>query len=202
MYLKTGISSALPRRAGASDAIDADAIRAPAAAPTLESLYRAHFDFVWRTIKRLGVAAAQLDDAAQEVFLVVHRQLESYEGRNSERAWLFSIARRVASDQRRASRRKECLPLPGALRSDAPDGLRAAMNKERADIVLDFLQTLEDDPRDAFILCELEQMSAPEIALAVNATTSAVYSRIRVARAAFAHYVRSRHPELIGDDHG
>jgi RNA polymerase sigma-70 factor (ECF subfamily) len=172
--------------------------------PTLEALYRDYVQFVWRTVKRLGVEPAQLDDAVQEVFIVVHRQLGHYEPRTTPRAWLFSIARRVASNQRRARRRKvDVLPLHDPAAPASQDGpLRAAMNKERSDVVLEFLGTLPDELRDTFILCELEQMSAPEIALALSVTTSAVYARIRTARLAFADFGRKHYPELMGGPNG
>lgn len=193
MDVKVELPQALPDRA--------DAPAAPGtAAPTLETLYRDYFQFVWRTAKRLGVDAAQLDDVVQEVFIVVHRQLAHYEARTTPRAWLFSITRRVAADHRRSRRRKGgWLPLSAEVAAAAEDGpLHAAMTKERGGVVLEFLATLGEEPRDAFILSELEQMSAPEIAQAVGASTSAIYSRVRVARLAFAEFVRTRYPELIG----
>jgi RNA polymerase sigma-70 factor (ECF subfamily) len=180
---------------------------APAAllpAPSLEDLYRDYFQFVWRSARRLGIEQAALDDVVQDVFVVVQRQLPSYEPRRSPRSWLFSITRRVAADHRRTLRRKGGL-LP--LHEDAPGPdrggpLRDAMNKQRSDVILAFLGSLDDMHREAFILCELEQLSAPEIADAVSASTSAVYSRIRTARQAFVAYVRDHHPELMGDADG
>jgi RNA polymerase sigma-70 factor, ECF subfamily len=175
-----------------------------APAPSLEALYRDYFQFVWRTARRLGVAAAQLDDVVQDVFLVVHRQLPNYEVRAATRAWLFSITRRVAADHRRTPRRKGgLLPLGAEIAAAHGDGpLRDAMNRERADVIIEFLTSLEDPLREVFILCELEQLSAPEIAEAVHASTPAVYSRIRAARQAFVRYVQERHPELMGDSDG
>jgi RNA polymerase sigma-70 factor (ECF subfamily) len=172
--------------------------------PSLEALYREHFQFVWRTARRLGVQQAQLDDAVQDVFMVVHRQLASYEPRQSPRSWLFSITRRVAADHRRTLRRKGgWLPLQAGVASRASDDpLRGALTKERSDVVLAFLDGIDDMHREVFILCELEQMSAPEIASAVNASTSAVYSRIRAARIAFARYVQDHHPDLMGETDG
>jgi RNA polymerase sigma-70 factor (ECF subfamily) len=140
----------------------------------------------------------------QDVFMVVHRQLPDYEPRSAARAWIFSITRRVAADCRRAMRRREgALPLHEALASRAcDDPLRDTLNKERSELIVDFLGSLDDLHREVFILCELEQMTAPEIAEAVGAGTSAVYSRIRTARQAFVAYVQARHPELMGGSNG
>jgi len=197
MHVKASREHVVPGLPEAPEAVGAGV-------PTIEALYRDHVQFVWRTVKRLGVEEAQLEDAVQEVFIVVHRQLPHYEPRTTPRAWLFSIARRIAADQRRARRRKrEVLPLhePSAPASHGGP-LRAAMARERSDVVLEFLGTLADELRDTFILCELEQMSAPEIAQALGATTTAIYARIRTARLAFADFGRKHYPELMGGTDG
>src|SRR5687767_9349568 len=56
-----------------------------------DAIYAQHFRGIWRTLRRLGVSDAQLDDAAQDVFVVVHRKLHAFDGR-SLRGWLFAIA--------------------------------------------------------------------------------------------------------------
>jgi RNA polymerase sigma-70 factor (ECF subfamily) len=86
--------------------------------PTLADIYREHFDFVWRSLRRMGVAPGSMDDAAQDVFLVVHRKLAAFERRSSVKTWLFGIVARVAHDHRRSERRK------GApMRYEAPTAL-------------------------------------------------------------------------------
>ncbi|HTJ46804.1 MAG TPA: sigma factor, partial [Kofleriaceae bacterium] len=71
----------------------------------LTAMFNAHFDFIWRSLRRLGVAAAAVDDAAQEVFVVASRKLREIEA-GKERAFLFGTAVRVASDARRSARRR------------------------------------------------------------------------------------------------
>ena len=177
----------------------------PRALPGFRDWYRDYFQFVWRSARRLGVAPAELDDVVQDVFMVVHRQLSDYEPRHSPRAWLFAITRRVAADHRRSRRRKGgLLPLyEEAVRGQGGDPLREAMNKERSDVILEFLASVDDERREVFILFELEQLTAPEIADAVQANLSTVYSRVRLARQAFSAFVQNQYPELMGDDtHG
>src|SRR5579863_6685531 len=70
---------------------------------TFQEVYRNHFRFVWRTLGRLGVREADLLDVAQNVFLVVHRQLSGFEGRAEVTTWLFSICRLVAKDYLRSA---------------------------------------------------------------------------------------------------
>src|SRR6186997_1961399 len=69
--------------------------------PTFDAVYTAHVAFVWRVLRTFGVAEPQLEDAVQDVFVVVHRRLSEWEGRAAITTWLFAIARRVASAHRR-----------------------------------------------------------------------------------------------------
>jgi RNA polymerase sigma-70 factor (ECF subfamily) len=158
-----------------------------------EGLYREHFAFVWRSLRRLGVWPSNLDDAAQEVFVVVHRRYADFQPGTSEKAWLFAISQRVASDQRRTRRRKGGLsPLSDTMASDAPDAFDAAVRSEAQDVVLAFLDTLDEDQRAAFILSDLEQLTAKEISDTVGANINTVYYRVAAARKQFASFVEKR----------
>ncbi|MER2562727.1 MAG: sigma-70 family RNA polymerase sigma factor [Myxococcaceae bacterium] len=59
--------------------------------PDFRALYTSKAPLVWRTLKRLGVREADLEDVAQEVFVVVHRRLPEFEGRSSIDTWLYGI---------------------------------------------------------------------------------------------------------------
>jgi RNA polymerase sigma-70 factor (ECF subfamily) len=155
-----------------------------------DALYRAHVDFVWRSLRRLGVRDASLDDATQEVFLVVHRRFHEFRPGSSLKAWLFAIAQRTASDQRRWVRRKgNLLPLHEELPAGQSTPLDNAIARQASDLVLAFLAQLDEPRRVAFILSDLEQMTAPEIGSALGVNTNTVYYRIASARKAFAAYV-------------
>ena len=166
---------------------------APSAMPaSFEALYDEYFDFVWRTVRRLGVDDRHLDDAAQDVFIVIHRKLGEFEGRSALKSWIFGIARRVAHDYRRRSRRKDrtsLLPSDGIADASIPSPRDSVARAQAAEILHQFLDTLDDDKRDAFVLAELEQMTVPEIAEAVGANVNTVYSRLRAARKAFEQTV-------------
>ena len=164
--------------------------RAPAESRLgLPQLYEDHFEFVWRCARRMGVPLAQAEDAVQDVFLVVHRKLGDFKPDAAPRPWLFGITFRVAKDYRRRAARK------GALGASAASSETVAGNQSPFDdtakaqalqVLERFLSELDDDKRSVFVLAELEQMTAPEIAAAVDANVSTVYSRLRAARAAFA----------------
>lgn len=167
------------------------------AAPSVERLdfeeiYDSCFDFVWRNARRLGVADAQIDDAVQEVFLVVHRRLHEFEGRSSVKTWLFGILAKVASDHRRSVRRKSphARSPGGAVEADTvPDSTRSPdrhlAKSEGVRLLHRVLDELDDDKRAVFVLAELEQMTAPEIAEALGQNVNTVYARLRAARSDF-----------------
>lgn len=143
-------------------------------------------EFVWRVLRRLGVPDRSVDDAVQDVFVVVHRRLADFQGRSSLRTWLYGIARRVARDQRRRDQRRgEAVELPAEVAGAAPDPRQAAEDAEALRALRGLLAALPDEQREVFVLAELEQMTAPEIAEATGAKLNTVYSRLRLARAAF-----------------
>jgi len=173
----------LPARAGTTE--QRGAVAEPAL-PTVAEVFATHFDFVWRSARRLGVPAAYVDDVVQEVFVAVHRQLASFEGRSSLRTWLFCITRRVVANYRRSRRRKPLLlvdPNVIAERTAAlEDGELTAHDSTR--LLHALLDQLDQEKREVFVLSELEQMSGSEIAQALDISVSCAYARIRVARIA------------------
>jgi len=180
-----GVSAASPARR---------ALGAEVSVPTFDQVYRQHFDFVWRVVRRLGVAERAIEDAVQDVFIVVHRRLPEFEGRSSIKTWLYAIARRVAHDHRRRAGRKERADEPSAGLADerGRSPREGAAVAEAGRVLHALLAGLPPAQRDVFVLAELEQMTAPEIAAAVGANVNTVYSRLRLARAAFNQAV-ARH---------
>lgn len=158
---------------------------------TFDRVYDAHFAFVWRTARRLGVGESDVSDIAQEVFLVVHRRLDSFERRGAVKTWLYGILRRVVSDYRRTQRRKPSMVgraeaiEPDAWSSTGKTPDQNAEEREAMVLVQKLLDELDDDKREAFVLAELEQMTTAEIAEALDLNPNTVASRIRAGRVAF-----------------
>ncbi|MBI5513397.1 MAG: sigma-70 family RNA polymerase sigma factor [Deltaproteobacteria bacterium] len=170
---------------------------APRAAPALDfaAVYREHFAFVWRNLRRLRVAEEALDDAAQEVFLVVHRRLSEFEGRSSLKTWLFGILLNTARHHRRARARRQD---PEPLRESVPDTerpgpLESAARAEAVALLHRFLDDLDDDLRVPFVMTRLEQLSAPEVALATGVNVHTIHSRLRAAEKLFEQAVARHH---------
>ena len=161
--------------------------------PSFAQVYEEHFSFVWRSALRLGAPAAIADDVVQEIFVVVYRKLNEFEGRSSVKTWLFGIVLHVVRTQRRSLRAKHPHALypelsadPETLIDDRTGPHEAAVQAEAAQLVNQLLEALDEDKRAVFILAELEQMSAVEIARAVAIPLNTVYSRLRLARQEFA----------------
>jgi RNA polymerase sigma-70 factor (ECF subfamily) len=151
---------------------------------TFDEVYDGHADFVWRVLRGMGVGEAGLEDAVQDVFVVVYKRLATFDGKNPIRTWLFAIAHRVACDHRRKGKRAHNLaPLDERLVDGGATPAEATERNESARILLSLLEELDDDKRATLILAELEGMTAPEIAAATGAPVNTVYTRLRRARA-------------------
>lgn len=160
--------------------------RSAAADARLRGMVGAHYDFVWRSLRRLGAPSTDVDDCAQQVFWVAARKLDSIQP-GSERAFLFSTALRVASDARRSrSRRREVQDEDTSEAADPAPDPEEVVERERARAVLDqVLDAMPMDLRAPFVLFELEELPTAEIAAMLGLPTGTVASRLRRAREEF-----------------
>lgn len=178
---------------GASDTAAARQLAAPPAAadeapPSFAEVYQRGFDYVWRSLRALGVRDSRIEDAVQDVFVVVARRLPEFAGRSSIETWLFAIARRVAQRHRRTESRHEgrSEALPEDLVDTSRPGPRAAAETSEATrLLLSLLDQLDDDKRALFVLVEIEQKSVPVAAEALGIKLNTAYSRLRLARQRF-----------------
>jgi RNA polymerase sigma-70 factor (ECF subfamily) len=153
------------------------------ARPTAEDLFRDYGAFAWRVLRRLGVAERDVDDVFQEVFVTVHRRIASFEQRSSPRTWLYGICVRTASEYRkRAVHRRELVGATWQEEAVGPSQEKdAALRQARA--VLDrILESLDEDKRAVFVLCEIEELPMAEVAVAVGCPLQTAYSRLHAAR--------------------
>ncbi len=163
----------------------------PAAARIAE-IFTTHADFVWRSLRRLGVPSADADDALQEVFLVVYRRMDDYEDRGLMRAWLFSISRQISSHYHRGNKRTEERHRGLVVSANAPDLEETLARREAERIVNAFLDELEEPQRMVFYLSDIEGLTAPEIAASLEMNLNTVYGRLRQARKRFERLVTAQ----------
>lgn len=152
---------------------------APSPARLREVVVREHA-FVWRSLRRLGVAPGDVDDAVQKVFLVAARKLgEVTEA--GERAFLFATAMRVASNERRGVSRRRSEGSDALDLAASPDRSPEAVAHDRA--LLDrLLEPLAIELRSVLVLFELERLTVGEIAEMLDVPEGTVASRLRRAR--------------------
>jgi RNA polymerase sigma-70 factor (ECF subfamily) len=146
-------------------------------------LFREHAPYLWRALRGLGVRSADVDDAWQEVLLVVHRRLPEFDGR-ALRAWLYAICIRVASDYRRSARVRREVQVASIPEAPLATGLLETIeSKELWERLLSALEGLDADKRTAFVLYEIEELSLREVAEATGVPLQTIYSRLNTARA-------------------
>jgi RNA polymerase sigma-70 factor, ECF subfamily len=153
-----------------------------------ESLYKEHFHFVWRSLRRLGVPESDVSDAAQDVFLVVHRRLDEFEGRSKMTTWLYGICMRVARDRKRLAHNRRRSDDETALEEAHDDRVDIAGDAERrqaARLLEELLDALPLEQRAVFTLFELDGLGGDAIAEMLDIPVGTVHSRLRLAREAF-----------------
>ena len=155
-------------------------------------IYQQEFDFVWRLVRRFGGRERDREDLAHDVFVAVHRSLESYDRGRPLRPWLFGVTFRVVSDYRRRARFDREVPVEdhGAA-ATAPVAHQVLEQGERQALVASGLDRLPFDQRVVFVMHELEGASVPEIAQALGIPENTCYSRLRLARGRFSSAVRA-----------
>ena len=150
--------------------------------PNFDALYDEHFALVWRMLRALGLQSAALDDAVQDVFMIVYKQLQGFEARSSAKTWICGIACNVASNYRRRERRKGgLLPLDPSMPENTLGPLDRLENARAWATVSRFLEGLDEAKRSVYVLSRIEGLSAPEIAAALAIPVNTVYSRIHAA---------------------
>lgn len=160
--------------------------------PEFRAIYDAHVDFVWRSLRRLGVRQSDAMDQAQKVFLTAHSKLPEFQGRARLRTWLFAICQRVASDYRRSA------PLRREVTTDAAEidvvgagpGVDRSEARQKLQLAQAILQKLPEAQREVFVLFEVEELSGEEIAELLGIAVGTVRSRLRLARETFSREIK------------
>ncbi|CAN5861762.1 RNA polymerase sigma factor [soil metagenome] len=145
-----------------------------------DAIYERDFDYVCRTLGRLGVPAGDIEDAMHEVFLVLYRRWNDIDRSRSLRPWLFGVARRQASDLRSKQR-----PTPSSFEPATQDPQLA-----QRDLLWRALDQLDDVRRIVVILHDLEGHTGAEIAEMLDVSPNTVHSRLRLARAELVDIIR------------
>jgi RNA polymerase sigma-70 factor (ECF subfamily) len=157
----------------------------------ITELVRAHFAFVWRVLRRLGLSEADADDAAQRVMITVARRLPDV-AEGSERAFLFRTAWFVAQKEHRSRRRRPEQPDPesDAHVDSSPNPEQLLLERRSREKLDSILECLPLDLRAAFVCFEIEGLDKNEVAAALGIPVGTAASRLRRAREEFARQAR------------
>jgi RNA polymerase sigma-70 factor, ECF subfamily len=152
-------------------------------------LYDAWFDDVARWLLALGAPSADIEDLAQEVFLVVRRRLGDFDGRNIA-GWLYRIAsRQVWQHRRRRWIQKVFSMRPSVNIEDIPDQQMGAdttiETKEKRQQLAKIVSRMSEKRRVVFMLFEVEGYSGEEIADTLDVPINTVWTRLHYARKDF-----------------
>jgi len=149
------------------------------------SIYAAWFADVLRWIRALGAPPADHDDLAQEVFVVVHRRLADFDGRNVG-GWLYRITTNQVRDHRRLrwirSVFRRSVPVSEDLEAPGPTPLMAVETREKRALLDSLLAELSEPLRATFVLFEVDGYTAEEIAAFQQSPVNTVRARIHRAR--------------------
>jgi RNA polymerase sigma-70 factor (ECF subfamily) len=171
------------------DVFDVIRVTTPLTALDFDAFHAQHSDYVWLTLQRFGVPQADLDDAFQEVFVVVQRKLGGFDGSCEPTTWLYGICRRVAAGRRRRASFRYEQPMP-ELAEELPDpglGPEEALAVRQAEAQLDqILARMDLDRRAAFVMFEIDGCSCAQIAALTGVAIGTVYARLHAARKEFA----------------
>lgn len=150
----------------------------------LDGLIRAHGPHVWRSLRYLGVAEADLADASQEVFVVVHRRIADFRGDAKFETWLYGICLGIARNHRRKQlKAAHCETVDAQLAEPVPTDHEAAIDQHRMRLALRrALDRITPEQREVFVLHEIEELGMSSVAEAVGCRLFTAYSRLRLAR--------------------
>jgi RNA polymerase sigma-70 factor (ECF subfamily) len=161
--------------------------------PDIAALYDAHARQIWRVLVRLGVPSSHVEDAVQDVFLTAHQNRRKFLRRSQPSTWLIGIAVGIAANLRRkksSSQGAANTPWEGA--EPQPSPYQHLESQARLHELELFLARLPEDQREIVVLVDLEEMTAPQVAAALQVNLNTVYSRLRLGRAALTHALKAK----------
>jgi RNA polymerase sigma-70 factor, ECF subfamily len=190
------------RRLGVARGVEGPAAAPGIAPPNLADLYRVWFDQVVRWLRALGAPRADLEDLAQEVFLVIRRRLEDFDGRNTA-GWLY----RIASSQLRSHRRRPWFKAISVRREpdvfdDLPDRrpnpLAEVETAQKLRLLEQILARMSEKRRIVFLLFEMQGHGGHEISRILDVPLNTVKTRLHHARKDFVRLL-AEHQQAFGD---
>lgn len=165
--------------------------------PDFHTLYRRYYRLVWWVVRGAGVPEAWAEDVVHDAFLVIHRRLPELDDPERLRAWVIGLARNAAFSHRRGAARRHSRQQ-GTVEPEPPTAVDSAVAYRQAwDQLRRFLDELDGEQREAFVLCELQGVAPAEVAEALRISRNTVYSRLRLARSKLVDHFSERTPSRL-----
>lgn len=160
-----------------------------------DQLYTEQFDYVWNTLRRLGVREAHLEDVAHEVFVTAWRKWSEFDRNRALKPWLFGIAYRMASDDRNRAWLRREISEEADVEDESQSPEAHVDAKQARALVQRGLEGIEINRRAVFVMHEIDGLPIPEIAEALSLPLNTAYSQLRLARRDFSAKIK----QLQGD---
>jgi RNA polymerase sigma-70 factor, ECF subfamily len=157
---------------------------------TFTVFFEEHFDYVYRSLRRLGVQERDLEDVAHELFLEVHVALARYDATRPPKPWLFAFAFRFASDYRRLGRHRVVPTADVDVEHERAGAEAELLDEEKRALISRALEELDLDRRAVVVLHDVDDVPVPEIADALGIPLNTAYSRLRLGREALSAAVK------------
>lgn len=156
-----------------------------------DDVFRAHFGYVWNSLRRLGVRTADLEDLTHDVFVTFHRKQDQFDTARPLKPWLFGIAANTASDYRRkASNRRERIDDTVEAVESGPGADEVLEQRQRQELVNEAIASIDESRVAVFLMHDADGVPMPDVAVALGIPLNTGYSRLRLAREDFAAAVR------------
>jgi RNA polymerase sigma-70 factor, ECF subfamily len=161
---------------------DRELVRACAGGATdaLGQLFDRHHGRIHRFLVRLVGRHADVDDLVQATFLEVMTAAARFRAESQVGTWLIAIAANLARQQLRARRRISLDPVE--LVDHRPDPRESASRRQMVDRLERELALLPHLLREAFVLCDLEQVRCIDAARLLGVPDGTLARRLHDAR--------------------
>jgi RNA polymerase sigma-70 factor (ECF subfamily) len=156
--------------------------------PRFRAVFEGELDYVWSTLRRLGVQPADLEDVAHDVFLSLYRRMGDYDATRPLRPWVFGFSYRAAADYRKLARHRREVRADSErdVADPAPPADEQLAQHARHALFERALDALPLERRAVFVLHEVEGRTVAEIAATLGVPANTAGSRLRTARVEFA----------------
>jgi RNA polymerase sigma-70 factor (ECF subfamily) len=170
---------------------------------SFREIYEQHATFVWKALRRLGVRSAEIEDACQDVFIVVHSKLGAFDWSRPMRPWLLGISVKVAAKYRRKAHLRREVAQEAHFGVTEPVQAKALERRQARALLEHILDHLRDDQREVFVLFELQEIAMAEVARIIGIPHQTAYSRLYAARRRVDAKIRQlQGPTAKGGGHG